>query len=564
MLDLIRSVRDNWHAIVAGLVFIGLVRATGSFTVAAGIFAVGVGGALWWWARQRQAQQVREGMRKSPLWRLAYDVSREEGRRAALTARWGRACAGLNLTARKTTPGLYKLRRTPAGDIAGLISSKSGVPVSDVAAKAGKLAEVIGCREVVVEPTVDGKATIEFRWSDYLAQVVLPGDLTAPPVGCVALGRLDSGQGFNIPVLNSDGEAIFTPILFGGVSGSGKSSMSHAFIGGMIRAGIPVRLWLLDGAGGSELAAYEPWAGVLGDNPAFSVARYSDDPKKFPELVKEFEAEMRDRMVGMKDRGVRLHKPTVEDPFNFLLVDEWTSLPPSLQKLNSTMHTILAQGRKAAFSVVASTQLSEKASIELRELFVRRICLATMTQEQTTTILGNAGGVAALAPAHNIPENQPGVFYMIGTGRKVQKGRVAYYDNPAVASLAQGLLPVGLEEHKPVVAERCAVYRFQSWNGHGATVEYIGKALDPKERYDQHRAKAAKDPEWREWWDASQRFRQMEEGKDSWYTVTWYESEDEALAAEKAAIDTEMPKRNDLHNHNNPLRERARRLRVPV
>jgi hypothetical protein len=569
MLDLIRSAWSNRYLIGGGLVFVGLVRATGSFAVAFALFVTGAGMGLLWWARKRQDQQVREGMRPSPLWRLSWDLSREEARRAALTARWGRACAGLNLTARKTTPNLYQLRRTPAGDIAGVISSKSGVPVSDVAAKAGKLAEVIGCREVVVEPTVDGKATIEFRWSDYLAQVVLPRDLTAPPKGCISLGVLDSGQPFTIPVLNADGEAIFTPILFGGVSGSGKSSMSHAFIGGMIRAGIPVRLWLLDGAGGSELAAYEPWAGVQGDNPAFSVAQYSDDPKKFPELVKEFEAEMRERMTGMKDRGVRLHKPTVEDPFNFLLVDEWTSLPTSLQKLHSTTHTILAQGRKAAFSVVASTQLSEKANIELRELFVRRICLATMTQEQTTTILGNAGGVAALAPAHNIPENQPGVFYMIATGRKVNKGRVAYYDNAAVAAIAQGVLPAGLEEHKPAKVEPCAVYRLYSWNAatQSRELEYVGKALDVDSRFAGHRREAAQDPEKRAWWDEVQRFRQMEEGREDgptpWLQVAWFASEAEALDAEESAIEAEWPKRNDLHNGpSNPLRRRARRVKV--
>jgi predicted GIY-YIG superfamily endonuclease len=564
MIDLARALWDNRWILLGLLIYCVLVRATGSLVYAAGIFLAGLTGVLYWWARQRQAQQVKEGMRRSPLWRIAWDISKEEARRAALLSKWARACAGQHLIVDKKTPRVCQLRRTQAGDLAGVISSKSGTPVSDVAQKAGKLAEVIGCKEIVINPTEEGKAEIEFRWSNFLERVVTPADLFAPPAGCISLGRLDSGSSFNLPVVNGDGETIFTPILFGGVSGSGKSSFGHALNGGFIRSGIPYRPWFLDGAGGSEMAVYEEFAGKGSTNPAFTVARYSDNPKEFGDIVKDFHAEMVERAARMKAAGIRLHKPTVEEPLNVLYIDEWTSLPPSLDKIGSILHVVLAQGRKYGFSVVAATQLTEKTVITLRELFVRRICLATMTQEQTTTVLGNVGGIAALAPAHNIPEDQPGVFYMIAAGRKIQKGRVAYYNDPAVAQLARGLLPVGIEEHKPARVEPWVVYWIFRWDAEmqGKVLAYIGKTNDLKRRLAEHAREAAQDSEKGSWWAQAQYLRQMEGHEDAWLRTTNHDSEAECLAAEVIAIDRDCPEFNDLHNHDNPRRKRARRLKV--
>ena len=226
------------------------------------------------------------------------------------------------------------------------------------------------------------------------------------------------------------------------------------------------------------------------------------------------------------------------------------------------MHKLMAQGRKGAYSMIALTQLGEKTNIgDLRELFVRRIVLGTKTRQMTQAVLGDQGDVDA--PAHRIPEDQPGVYYYV-SGRQVTKARFARYDDAAIELIAQGLLPAGMDRFTAAEPDPWQVYWLFRWDpeAYGKVLAYIGKTNDVKRRLAEHAREAAQDPVKGVWWQQVQLFRQMPEGADAWLRVTHHDSEAEALAAEQVAIDRDCPEQNDLHNHDNPLRKRARRLRA--
>lgn len=561
----VRWIADNHRTLTVLACYLVAVRLAGSWTLATvGLLSAGI---VWSVAstKARQRQQVREGMRRSPWWRVWRDVWVEEARRQAVTARWSRACHGQGLHARRVTPGLYKMRRTPAGDLQAVISSRSGVPVTDVERKRRQLAQVVGCRELLVTTREDGTAIVEFRWSDVLQRTVHPHDLTPAPKGHIAIGRLDDGELATVRVLNRDGESVLTPTLIGAVSGGGKSGALHAIIAGFIAARIPLAVYVYDPAGGVELAMYEdhllPYAEVDWDDPPmFRVGGYATTARELKDMLGNLEADRHNRLKRIKAERRRAHVPTPREPVTLLVVDELTGVPADQRKTDTPLHRLLAQGRKSAHSAVVLTQLAEKQNIgDLRELFARRIVLATKTRQQTEAVIGASGGdTSTLPPAHDIPENTPGVFFMDTGRRSYTRGRFAFYDDEAVERIAAGELPDRMRE-RHARPTPCAVYRFYSWDAdtHARVLEYVGKSLDPADRLEAHAAEAAADPTGKGlWWARVQRFRQMDEGRDRWMTIGWYDSEPEALEAEREAIERELPRMNKVHNGRNPLRAR--------
>jgi predicted GIY-YIG superfamily endonuclease len=250
------------------------------------------------------------------------------------------------------------------------------------------------------------------------------------------------------------------------------------------------------------------------------------------------------RLKEMKAQGVRLHKPTPEQPMDILIIDELLLLGKLLKEgVHSDLGQIMTVGRKAGFSVIACTQIGEKVQLgALRELFPRRICFRTNTREQTETILGS-GGRADMAAAHRISDRTPGVGYCYddSTGQMV-KFRSAYFTDAQTQQIAQGELPAGMEHFlaPPEPEGDHAVYRLNTRAARDGSRKrlYVGISNEPARRFEEHRRdkRWAKDVDW----------------ADATLGLKWYPSRAEALAAEAEAIRDELPVHNKVHNQDNP------------
>jgi hypothetical protein len=150
-----------------------------------------------------------------------------------------------------------------------------------------------------------------------------------------------------VPILNSEGESILVPMLAGGVSRSGKSGLAWALLAGFIEAGIPVRVRVLDLGGGTEFAALRHAFDNGLHTDLFRVHSYtskiSDAEKVLAEAAKAMDA----RLYTMGKRGQRVHKPTVDEPYDLVLCDEMLRMRAVLKKAHEgPMGDLLSQGRR--------------------------------------------------------------------------------------------------------------------------------------------------------------------------------------------------------------------------
>lgn len=391
-------------------------------------------------------------------------AGKQIAREKTIRRQWLLACEVVGF---KRIPALRNLKPDPdglGGFVAEVKAGTEGLPVNALYAKAEDMSCVIGCREIAVQPIVDrdgnyGSAKLRFQWSDPLAKIVPPASITVLPPGAAPIGVTDAATTMAIPVLNSAGESILTPMLVGGVSGSGKSTFNHAFLAGLIVQGIPVRLRIIDPAGGVEFAAYgDAWRDGAGTD-RFRVVEYVDDAGEADALIARSYADMAKRMASITERRVRAHVPTLEEPLDIIVVDELLLLDTVLKKgsaANIVLGKYMSVCRKAGFGLMANTQQGHADAIgTIRERFRQRIAFATMSTEQTTTIMGSGQG-SLLPPAHRI-KGQPGTGYAFNAETNViDKFRGVRFDDEQVERIARGLVPRGwehlaLERPEPVI-----------------------------------------------------------------------------------------------------------------
>jgi hypothetical protein len=502
-----------------------------------------LGVSAWYFYRYKQTGlTVREAARQLRLQKRVQE-------------RWVKACkaGGISVSTGPTgvtIPPLKKLASHEGDVTARVHTGQYAIPSTDVVKNLVRIAETVGCHEVTLNTVASGVLDLRFCFADPLSKIVKPSDLKPLRNGSAPYGLSNRGEIMGLPVLNKDGETIFTPLLVGGVSGSGKSSGGvWAPLGGFIVADIPVRVRVIDPAGGVELSA-------LGDafdqglrSDLFAVHAYENNAAEAGDLIADMKAAMNDRLADMKAKGVRLHKPTPDEPLDILLVDELLLLGDLLKKgVHSDLGQIMTVGRKAGFSVIACTQIGEKVQLgAIRELFPRRVCYRTNTREQTETILGS-GGKADMAPAHRISDRTPGVGYSYDdtTGQMV-KFRAAYFTDVQAQQIAQGEVPSGMEHFisaPPAEDVPRAVYWHYSYpdpETGGRKCWYIGSANDPGDRFKQHE----KDRKSRRWWGKTDHSARR---------IEWYPTQAEGFAAEWAAIERDQPLYNDKGNRDNPAR----------
>jgi len=400
--------------------------------------------------------------------------------------RWANACEAARFTGEldkeaPTIAGVHARGEAVAGfvDLGG-----SGLTIDDLRKVAGRLCSSLRCRSVrILDGDWPSECEIEFRWADPLRRVIELDQLGIPEDQLsVSIGMDDDADDAEVDTRLS--------MLVIGQSGSGKSSLAWATLAGFQRRRIPLRVRVVDPAGGVELAALreagewvwttrtsEPVDGsrvvqymghsrlvhgparsvggppkalatdksarrvcgpcLRGERPMFHVHSYTDRVKDAERVISEQREALDARLDGMTSRK---HTPSLEQPHDLLIIDEMLLLSDLLKDgTSSPLGESLAIGRKAAYTVLALAQVPQKETLgPVRDLFPQRACLATRNREQTDITLGQ-GATAEGARCHKISIRMQGTGYMYKDGaRDYIRFRTAWIDDALSDFIAIG------------------------------------------------------------------------------------------------------------------------------
>lgn len=277
-------------------------------------------------------------------------------------------------------------------------------------------------------------------------------------------------------------------ILIGGESESGKSNLVWYILSQLNDHQIPYRLWVIDPAGGVELSDLE-------DSPF--TRYYTDRIAGIEPLTTAFRKSMDDRLRLMKQRRVRRHFPTPQEPVEICIIDEILLSKGQLKggDADSPLGEVLTAGRKALHIVLACSQLGEKLVIgQIRDLFPQRLCLRTKSADITDAVLGS-NATQDGAVCHRINNRGEGYVYTD------QSGVFEKFHAPLVretASIAQGGVTL---PHSPPPTSRAQrlrerrkgrhfVYQFfnQDDPHHPEYTRpcYVGITPNPRRRFKEH------------------------------------------------------------------------------
>jgi S-DNA-T family DNA segregation ATPase FtsK/SpoIIIE len=252
-------------------------------------------------------------------------------------------------------------------------------------------------------------------------QAILPPDIRDEPDGvdlaAIELGETEYGDVWTEPLIGQNW-------LWHGTMGSGKSSgiwCPLRYLGPMIRDGL-VRVWMADLKGGMETAQARPlfyrWADHV-EEP--------DEDEDAPEyageaaldMIRDFRDAMRQRQAMLRERGDRKFTVSRETPLDVLMIDELAmatalSSRSATNELTKLLAEIMTQGRAPGFPVCAYVQEATKDIVPMRELFTRRVCLATTSDSYVDMILGEGMRQrGALADEIPIDEDHAGIGFRV-------------------------------------------------------------------------------------------------------------------------------------------------------
>jgi hypothetical protein len=356
--------------------------------------------------------------------------------------RWAKACKRAGLT---SAPRLRKVA-SDGQDVTAIIhAGQSGVTRKELARGLEALADLTFARQITARQRGhSGKYDLTFHFGDTLTDIVMPDHVPAAAAGSIKLGITDAGAPFTVPILNSEGQSILVPTLAGGVSRSGKSGLAWAWLLAFIEAGIPLRVRVLDLGGGTEFAALRHALENQQHTDTFRVHTYTSNPKDAEKVIGDAVDAMNARLYTMGQRGMRVHKPTIAEPYDLVLCDEMLRMRNTLRKAHEgPFGDLLSQGAKASHSFLGLAQVGHADVLgPARELIPLRFCLRTRTPEQTQTIVGGAD-LAQLMPAHRIPKSQRGVAWALDEdkGDDPTRLRIMRITDEATELIARGVLP---------------------------------------------------------------------------------------------------------------------------
>lgn len=498
-----------------------------------------------WWNRRRilLASHSLPAPGPAQTWNA---MRRERKRMRYVTKQWAAFCQANGITGTgKVIPQLHRVKGNVSGDLTALIvPGKLGVKgaagmtaVERIRSLSANIAEICGCREVLVRNTGTDSAILTFLWTEALERVLPVAQLPSAPKGQIAYGVRRDGRPATI--------AAGLSVLVAGMTGAGKSGLTWATLADLNRQGINVDLYASDPKGGIELGVLR---GLVGDRTSnLTVVDYCDSADDTKRLIEKVEAAMKARQTGQSGR-----KWTVDDaseqPLIILVIDECievlkrmkTAGPQSdKSKPLTQLMTILSQGRASGVMVIASTQMAQKEVLgDVRDLFAQRLSLATKTAINTNMVLGDGAEEAgALCSKIN---DRPGLGYSYDEkSRGYHLFRAAWCDDDDIKRIAAGQVPDGMDTGvKGEVNRMCAVYRFLNRE---SELLYVGITVDLEARWSKHAADKS-------WWGEVDMSKTL---------VTWHPSEASARQIEEREIKTRFPRYNKQHNGANPIAVRA-------
>jgi len=330
-----------------------------------------------------------------------------------LKRKWSRATSAADLTEQATStkilvPHLTRVEiSSPTGhEVTAMVDmSTTGKTSRDLQRNIETVTSVLGAYQTRVEKITPShsKITVYFQRPTFSAKTSGNGsgggeslDLEQFPI------HLDPTD--DAPTIN-----LTTSILIGGASESGKSNLTWYILSKLNEYQIPYRLWVIDPAGGVELADLEHSA---------LTQQYVDRIGDIPAIVDKFRQSMDKRLEAMKKRGERRHFPTRTEPLEILIIDELILCKSQLKggDADSPLGEILASGRKGLHIVLGETQLGDKLVIgQIRDLFPQRICLRTRSSDNTDTVLGSGATVDG-AMCHRITQKGEGYVFTDQSG----------------------------------------------------------------------------------------------------------------------------------------------------
>ncbi|WP_026124579.1 cell division protein FtsK [Nocardiopsis baichengensis] len=305
-----------------------------------------------------------------------------------------------------------------------------GTAPGDFEERTAQLAHGFGAPACRVEVRGPLDVVLEFPRRDMLAEPIgampVPASADEVDLGALPMGRCEDGRTWTMRLHG-------THVLVAGVTGAGKGSVVWSAVRAMLPA---IREGLV------RVRAVDPKRMELSYGRSLFY-RYADAGEACVELLEEAVADMQARADAYAGR-IRSHTPTLEDPFEVVVLDEvafLTAYHPNKdvrRRAENAMATLTSQGRSVGFTVVAALQDPRKEVMNLRNLFPDKVALRLDEATQVDMVLGSDARDRG-ADAHLIDPAAPGTAFVRLEGSKVPtRVRAAYVADTDIDAMAAG------------------------------------------------------------------------------------------------------------------------------
>jgi S-DNA-T family DNA segregation ATPase FtsK/SpoIIIE len=288
-----------------------------------------------------------------------------------------------------------------------------GQTINDVITKIPALESGLGTFRgaVRVYPTPDDLANrCEIRVLDidpHADAIPWPGPSTNTITEPIDLGPFEDASPCRVIFLRRH-------VLFGGVTGAGKSSGLNVLMGNLA-ACRDVVIWAIDLKKGMELGPWAPCIDRLATTP--------DEARRLlADAVKVLEA----RAALLAERGQRVWQPTPEMPALVIIVDEYAELSDDAPDAIKHADSIARRGRAVAVNLIAATQRPTQKAMgqgAVRSQMDVRISFRVRERKDVDLILGQRHARRRMARPHT---QRPGKFLIAAAEHDTPKPARAY------------------------------------------------------------------------------------------------------------------------------------------
>jgi S-DNA-T family DNA segregation ATPase FtsK/SpoIIIE len=303
----------------------------------------------------------------------------------------------------------------------GRFALARGQTIQDVIARLPALESALGTHRGAIRayPTADDLASrFELRVLDsdpHADAIPWPGRPITSITEPIDLGPFEDAMPARLLLLRRHA-------LFGGVSGSGKSSGLNVLMGNLT-ACADVVIWAIDLKRGMELG---PWGACID--------RLATTPVQARALLADAVAVLEARAAFLAATGRRVWEPAAEMPALIIVVDEYAELVESAPDATGDADSIARRGRAVAVTLIAATQRPTQKAMgqgALRSQMDVRICFRVRERKDVDLILGQ-GMLAAGWHAHTL--NAPGKFFVSAPEHDTPRRARAYLLTDEVVS----------------------------------------------------------------------------------------------------------------------------------